>query len=277
MIRSSALLLSIALFSSTVIAQTAQPNQAAKVGVDAVVATVNDVRITSARYESLMKFAAADPASLSSEDKARILDDIILREAITQEATKLGLLKSPSAQAQIEWARLNAITDIWWSEVIGKSPVSESDIQAEYQRLMKASKEPRNQREISLSQIVLPDEEQANSVLEELRNGVSFDEIARNKSIHKESAEKGGLLGWTLPSQLLAPLGDVSINLDKGRTNQLPVKTSFGWHIIRVNDTRPFVLPAFDQLKGQIQESLVFKQRNQALATLLAKYKVTKR
>jgi peptidyl-prolyl cis-trans isomerase C len=142
---------------------------------------------------------------------------------------------------------------------------------------MKASKEPRNQREISLSQIVLPDEEQANRVLEELRNGVSFDEIARKKSIHKESAEKGGLLGWTLPSQLLAPLGDVSINLDKGRTNQLPVKTSFGWHIIRVNDTRPFVLPAFDQLKGQIQESLIFKQRNQALATLLAKYKVTKR
>ena len=277
-IQSILLIVCLSTVSLTVRAQTHLSNQNIKHSQNSVAATVNETKIGSAKFGSLIKFLEQERGEpFSAEARSKLLDDLTTREAISQDASKSGLLKSPESQLRLEWVRFNAIVDIWWADFLKKNPISELDIQSEYESYLKASKEPRNHREFNLSQIVFSSEEDANKAIEELRSGPSFESIARQRSLHKDSADKGGLVGWILPSQLLAPLGDVVINLDKGRNSALPIRTSSGWYLLRVNDVRTFTLPPYDQLREQIRMSLLARKRNQAVAELMAKQKVVKR
>jgi peptidyl-prolyl cis-trans isomerase C len=258
-------------FSCAVMAQKAKTN-----GANEAVASINGVKLPASRLEEVLKYYQQEGGLVTPDIKARMLDDLMIKEVIFQEVTKTGLIKKPESQARLEMAKKNAAVEIWWQNYLQAYPVPESDIRAEYELLVKASQEPRNKKEYNVSQIVVATENQARELLKELDRGAVFEVLAQKSSIHKDSVEQGGLLGWALPVQLLEPLGNTVVSLGKGKVSSAPIQTSYGWHILRLNDVRDYVLPSYDQLKAQIRTSLLIKKRNQAFSELMTRYKVVK-
>jgi peptidyl-prolyl cis-trans isomerase C len=257
--------------SSSVVAQKAKTN-----GSNEAVASINGVKLPASRLEEILNYYQQEGGLVTPDIKARMLDDLMLKEVIFQEVTKTGLIKKPENQARLEMAKKNAAVEIWWQNYLQAHPVAESDVRVEYELLVKASQEPRNKKEYNVSQIVVATEAQALELLKELDRGAVFEVLAKKSSIHKDSVEQGGLLGWALPVQLLEPLGNAVISLGKGKVSSAPIQTSYGWHILRVNDARDYVLPSYDQLKAQIRTNLLIKKRNQAFSELMTRYKVVK-
>ena len=257
--------------SSSVVAQKAKTN-----GSNEAVASINGVKLPASRLEEILNYYQQEGGLVTPDIKARMLDDLMLKEVIFQEVTKTGLIKKPENQARLEMAKKNAAVEIWWQNYLQAHPVAESDVRVEYELLVKASQEPRNKKEYNVSQIVVATESQALELLKELDRGAVFEVLAKKSSIHKDSVEQGGLLGWALPVQLLEPLGNAVISLGKGKVSSAPIQTSYGWHILRVNDARDYVLPSYDQLKAQIRTNLLIKKRNQAFSELMTRYKVVK-
>lgn len=251
-------------------------NGSAQTTKNGILATVNDVKISVAQLEEVIRFIKVEGGNVGSDIQAKLLEDILLKEAINQDVIRQGLLKKPENQFKLKLAQQNVTFDIWFAEYLKKNPVTETDIKAEYEAQVKRSREPRNKKEFNVSQIVLADEIRANELIKELNVGASFDNLAKKYSQHKQSADNGGSLGWVLPTQLVSPLGDVVLNLPKSKVGALAVRTSFGWHVVRVNDIRDYIFPSFEQVKAQISNYLMQQRRAQAIAELMAKTKVVK-
>jgi peptidyl-prolyl cis-trans isomerase C len=193
----------------------------------------------------------------------------VLREVISQDIRKTGLLNKDNNALKLKLAQQNTLLELWFAEYFKKNPVSESDIRAEYDRQVALSKEPQNSKQYEVSQIQVATEAEATEIIQQINKGAKFEALAKDKSVEKLSAAQGGLVGWVLPAQLAAPINMLIVNLDKGKVAQTPVRTNNGWHVIRVDDVRPFVIAPFDQVRNVIAQELVQQRRQQAINALL--------
>ena len=250
-------------------------NVAVAQGSNSVLVTVNGFKITSGQLDQFISLATAQGAQDTKELRENFLNDLVVREAIVQDVKKTGLLSKGNNALKLKIAEQDAIMGLWFAQYLAEHPITEAEVRAEYEKQVAVSKDPRNSKEYQISQIVLPNEAEAQQVISELKKGASFDKLAKDKSIDKATAQNGGSVGWILPSQLSSPMNDLVIGLGKGDVISKPVQVGSAWYVVKANDIKPFVMPSFEQAKVNISQGLLQKERRDAIQSLMKSAKVT--
>ena len=138
-----------------------------------------------------------------------------------------------------------------------KNPISDAKLREEYDRQRKLIGEGASANQYRLSQIIVSTETDALDLIRRIQKGELFGKLAQEYSIDQASKANGGQIGWVLPSQVVPPVANVIVNLNKGAVVNAPIQTQGGWVIVKVDDKRPFKLPSFDEAKPQLRQAIV--------------------
>ncbi|MBV1775766.1 peptidylprolyl isomerase [Burkholderiaceae bacterium DAT-1] len=225
---------------------------AAVFAADAPVATVNGSVIPQAKMDLILKAQSERGAKDSPELRQQIRDFLITNEVLMQEARKLGLDKTDEFKAEQEMAVQSVLLNAFQKHFLKTTVISEDQLKAEYDRL----KSQMPSKEYHARHILVKTEKDANDVLAQLKKGKKFDELAKAKSEDPGSKNNGGDLGWTVPETFVKEFGEAMTKLQQGQVSAAPVKTQFGYHIIKLEGVRTAEGPKFEEVKPQIQQQL---------------------
>ena len=234
------------------------------------IATVNGVAVPRVRLEMMLKQQASRGAPDNEQTRAAIRDNLINRELVTQEAVRSGLAKSPQMQQQMEMARQQILIDAFVSDWVRKNPITDADIEKEYERV----KAQQGSREYKARHILVEGEDQAKGLIEDLKKGAKFDELASKHSKDTGTRERGGDLDWNAPSVFDRQFSDAMVKLEKGKYTEAPVRTRFGFHVIQLDDVRDTKFPPLTDVKPRIQQQLVQIRVDEMVKGLRAKAKI---
>jgi peptidyl-prolyl cis-trans isomerase C len=234
-----------------------------------IVATVNGVAIPQRRADVLLRERAAHGVPENEQLHQAIREDLINREVLAQEAARTGFLKNADLQAELDLVRQTVIVQSYIRNWLQKHPVTEDEIKKEYDKAKAATGE----KEYKASHILVDTEDEAKLLIAELKKGGKFEELAA-RSKDEGSKAKGGELGWGVPAYYEKAFGDALVKLKKGEITDTPVRTRFGYHVIRLEDVRPVQFPSFDKVKQRIEQQLSQRKLEQLVRSLRAKAKV---
>jgi peptidyl-prolyl cis-trans isomerase C len=236
---------------------------------DKSAALVNGVSIPQSRIDLRVKAAAAQGQADSPELRKAIREDMINLEVMAQEAVKLGLNKKDDVLQQIELVKQQVLVGAFVQDYAKSHPISEDQLKQEYDNL----KSRLGNKEYNARHILVGTEAEAKSIIAQLGKKVKFEKLTE-KSRDAGSAQQGGSLGWAVPSNYVPPFADALLNLKKGEYTKEPVQSQFGWHVIKLEDTRDLKLPPFEELKPQLQQRLQQQSIQKTIADLKAKAKI---
>lgn len=228
--------------------------------------TVNGTAISQTTANVFIAEQKAQGAPDSPEMKNAVREELIRRELLMQEAKKAGIDKKPETAAQADAARQAVIIRAYVQDYVKKHPVADARLQADYERL----KTQLGSTEYKARHILVKTEEEANSVLADLKKGAKFESLAK-KSEDPGSKDNGGELGWSAPGNFVKPFADALTKLDKGKYTETPVKSNFGYHVIQLDDTRPLNHPSFDEVKPRLQQQAQAQMVGKMIEDLRAK------
>ncbi|HYD55711.1 MAG TPA: peptidylprolyl isomerase [Burkholderiales bacterium] len=234
------------------------------------VATVNGVPVPRARLDAMVQQQQARGAPDNEQMRAAVRENLINREVVAQEAARAGLAKLPVVQNQIDLARQQILIDAYISEWVRKNPITDADIEKEYERV-KASQ---GSKEYKARHILVESEDQAKGLITDLKKGAKFDDLAQKHTKDTGTKERGGDLDWNVPSVFDKQFADAMVGLEKGKYTEAPVRTRFGYHIIQLDDVRETKFPSLAEAKPRIQQSLVQRKVDEMVKGLRAKAKV---
>lgn len=235
------------------------------------VAKVNGVAIPQARLEFMVKAAVAQGQTDSSEMRNTLRENLIAEEIIVQEALKKGLDRDPDVITQTELARQAILVRAYQADYIRNNAVSDDVLRREYE----AVKVQMGDKEYKARHILVETEAEAKDIIASLKKkGTSFEKLAGERSIDVGSKNNGGELGWSAAAAYVKPFADALQSLKKGNTTDKPIQTSFGWHIIRLEDVRPTVTPPFEEVKMNMQQRVLQRNFAATVQDLRSKAKV---
>ena len=216
------------------------------------VAIVNGKSVPKARVDQLLQQAARAGQQVTPEMSNQARDQVVLREIYMQEAEKRGLATSADYRAQMELARQSILIRELFEDFKKKNPVSDADAKVEYDKF----KAQASGTEYRARHILVEKEEDAKGLIAQIKAGAKFEDLAKKHSKDPGSGENGGELDFAKPESYVPEFGGALSKLKKGELTEVPVKSQFGYHIIRLEDTREANFPAFDDVKGQIKQRL---------------------
>ncbi len=216
------------------------------------IAIVNGKAVPKARLDTLLTQAQKGGQQITPELQQQARDEVVLREIFQQEAEKRGVAKSADFQAQMELARQTLLIRELFADQARRSPVTDEMAKAEYDKFKAQS----TGTEYRARHILVEKEDEAKALIAQIKGGASFEELAKKNSKDPGSGANGGDLDFAKPESYVPEFGAAMAKLKKGEMTQEPVKTQFGFHIIRLEDTREASFPAFDEVKGQIKQRL---------------------
>ena len=225
-----------------------------------VAATVNGVAIPQARLDIRVNAAMAQGQPDSPELRNAVRDELINIEVLAQAAAKKGLNKKSEVTQQIELSKQTILASAYVQDYVKSHPFSDDVLKQEYEKINKQ----RGNKEYKVSHILLKTEEDAKKVAEQIKTS-KFEDVAMDKSQDPGSSVKGGDLGWAVPSNFVKPFGDAMIALSKGAISA-PVQSQFGWHIIKLEDTREMKVPSFDEVKPNLTQHMQQQLVQKAIA-----------
>lgn len=228
-------------------------------------ATVNSKPIPKTREDAWAKQLTQQGQQDTPELRKQIKEELIRREVFLQEAQKRGLPDQPDVKFQIDIQRQNTLIQALMRDELKKSPITDAQVQAEYDKQKAAA----GAKEYKVRHILVEKEEDAKGIIEKLKKGDKFEDLAK-VSKDPGSAAKGGELDWAGPDSYVKPFTDAMMKLEKGKFTETPVQSQFGWHVIRLDDTRDAQFPPLAQVNTQIRETLQ-QQRIQAFVEDLRK------
>jgi peptidyl-prolyl cis-trans isomerase C len=217
-----------------------------------VIAVVNGVELTQADFISFVNTRIGEQArqvKLNQQQLSILLSEYINRELIYQKALTQGLDKAPEVAYEIANHRRNVIASYAVRQLIEK-PIPDEELERAYKQLM-----AKPIREYRARHILLGSEQRAREVITALESGAPFDQLARENSMDA-TAEQGGELGWVSTEQMVEPIRNAMIEMRKGSWSRNPVKSDFGWHILRVEDTRILPPPPFEEVRDELVRRL---------------------
>ena len=221
------------------------------------VATVNGTAITQGLLNLNVKAVTSQGQKDSPELRQAIKEDLINKELIAQEATKLGLAKEIDFPDQVTQLKQNLLLQAFLEDHFKKDPITDAKMREEYDRQRKLMGEGGNGTQYRLSQILVSNETDALDLIRRIQKGELFGKLAQEYSIDQASKAQGGSLGWVMPGQVITPVASVIPNLSKGAITQAPIQTQAGWVILKLDDKRAFKIPSFDEAKPQIRQAIV--------------------
>jgi peptidyl-prolyl cis-trans isomerase C len=216
------------------------------------IAIVNGKAVPKSRLDQLLAQVAksGQPAPPDLEKRAR--DEVVMREIFVQEAEKRGLQSSNEYKQQIEMARQQLLIATLFEEQRKKTPVTDVEAKAEYDKLKGANAGT----EYRARHILVEKEDEAKSLIKQINGGAKFDELAKKHSKDAGSGANGGDLDFAAPGSYVPEFSQAMVKLKKGEVTQDPVKSQFGFHIIKLEDTREAQFPPFEEVKARITQQL---------------------
>jgi len=216
------------------------------------IAIVNGKPVPKARADMLASQLAKSGRPVTPEMSSQIKDEVISREIFMQEAQKRGLDATEDFKAQMELARQTLLIRELFADYQKSNPVTDADIQAEYDKFVAAN----TGKEYRARHILVEKEDEAKTIIASLKKGGKFEDIAKKQSKDPGSGANGGDLDWANAASYVPEFSGALTKLKKGQTTDTPVKTQFGWHVIRLDDVRDAQLPKLEEVKPQIAQQL---------------------
>lgn len=216
------------------------------------VAIVNGKAVPKSRVDALAQQIARSGRPVTPEMESQLKDEVIAREIFIQEAQKQGLDTTDDYKVQIELARQTILIRELFGNYQKANPVTDAEIKAEYDKFSAAN----NGKEYRARHILVDKEDQAKAIISQLKKGGKFEEIAKKSSKDPGSGAKGGDLDWAGAGNYVAEFSEALTKLAKGKITETPVKTQFGYHVIRLDDIRDAQLPKLEDIKSQISQQL---------------------
>ena len=237
-----------------------------------VVATVNGKPIGRSEFELyLNNVEQQSRRELTDEKKSQVLDQFIGMKLAAEAAEKAGVAKDPKVADQLALARMNVILDAGLQKYLDEHPVTEAELKPEYDAQVAALP-----REYHARHILVDDKATADAITKELQQGADFAKLAEQKS-KDASAKSGGDLGWFTLDTMVKPFADAVAALQPGQLTAEPVQSQFGWHVIKLEESRASEAPPFEDVKDQIRMILQRKKLQNYLDELRKGAKIEKR
>jgi peptidyl-prolyl cis-trans isomerase C len=240
----------------------AQPGAAAERAQ--VIAVVNGVELTQADFIAFVNTRIGEQArhvKLNQQQLSILLSEYINRELIYQDAVKQGIENAPEVATAIANQRRNIIASFAVRQLV-EQPIPNEELERVYKQLM-----AKPTREYRARHILLGSEQRARELISALEKGEAFDRLAKENSMDA-TAEQGGELGWVSSEQMAEPLRAAMADMRKGSWSRSPVKSDFGWHILRVEDTRIIPPPPFEEVKDELVRRLHNRNISEHIAKL---------
>jgi peptidyl-prolyl cis-trans isomerase C len=215
-------------------------------------AVVNGKSVPSSRVEALKQQVERSGRPVTPEVLAQIKEELVAREVFMQEAKKRGLDATEDYKNQIELARQTILIRELFADFQKKNPVTDAEIKAEYDKFVAAN----GGKEYRARHILVEKEEEAKALIADIKKGAKFEDLAKKASKDPGSGANGGDLDWAAAGSYVPEFSGAMVKLDKGQMTETPVKSQFGFHIIRVDDVREAQLPKLDEVKPQIAQQL---------------------
>lgn len=216
-----------------------------------VVATVNGEPVTEAE---LTEYSRVRSDSVRVQNREALLDDLITQKVVYQDALRRKLDEDPEVLRELEMLRTRVLASAAVRKTMEETRISDEELSAEYEQLKGRMVAP----EYKASHILVAEEAQARKIIGQLNQGADFAQLAREHSTDA-SGKAGGDLGWFNPQQMVPPFAQAVGQLEMGSYTSEPVRTQFGWHVIRLDDSRQAEPPALEAIKGRLEQML--KQR----------------
>ena len=230
---------SAALLSSAVYAQNA--------------AIVNGKAIPKAQLDKLVQ-KSNQPDNPQVRDQAREM--LVTRELILQEANNRGVMQKESVREQLEQSKMGIVIAAVFEDFVEKEGVAESELKAAYEQV----KTQYTGKEYHVEHILVEKEADAKAITAKIKAGGNFEQIAKEKSKDPGSAPNGGDLGWVSDKALVPDFSKAMVQLKKGQITDKPVKTQYGWHIIKLDDVRDVKAPSMEEIKDQLKQMITADQ-----------------
>ncbi|QNK72779.1 peptidylprolyl isomerase [Variovorax sp. PAMC28562] len=215
-------------------------------------AIVNGKAVPKTRMDMLAQQLAAAGRPVTPEMQPQLREEVITREVFMQEAQKQALDANDDYKAQLELARQAIMIRQLFENFKKTHPVTDAEVQAEYDKFVAAN----GGKEYKSRHILVETKDQADKIMADLKKGGKFEDIAKKQSKDPGSGAKGGDLDWANPGSFVPEFSEALIKLKKGETTSEPIKSQFGFHIIRLDDVRQAQLPKVDEVKPQITQQL---------------------
>lgn len=223
----------------------------------AAVATVNGKEISKEMFDTYAKRIEARQQNGQGVDRERLINELVNRELLRQTALDMKLDKKPEIQFLIEQQKIDLLIKAAMNEIVNKSPITEAEIEETYKQIRDRS----NPMEFKARHILLKNENDAKAVIKKLDKGADFATLAKTESTGP-SAKDGGNLNWFKPGQMVPEFSQAVMGMKKGEYSKTPVKTQFGYHVIKLEDSRKIEPPKLADVKEKIR-GLLQQQRLQ--------------
>lgn len=218
------------------------------------IAIVNGKAVPKARAEAMIEqiVKAAQPGQPAPERtpdlEQKVKDEIVMREIFIQEAERRGLNVTPDYKTQMEFARQAILIRSLFQDFEAKNQLTDAEARAEYDKIKAAN----GAKELRARHILVEGEAEAKDLLAKIKGGAKFEDLAKKHSKDPGSAENGGDLDWANPGNYVPEFSEALLKLKKGEVSGAPVKSQFGFHIIKLEDERTAQFPEFEEVKAQI-------------------------
>jgi len=216
------------------------------------IAIVNGKPVPKARVDTLITQAERSGQKVGPEVQQQARDQVVLREIFVQEAEKRGIAASADFRSQMELARQSILIRELFEDYRKKNPVADADARIEYDKF----KAQATGTEYRARHILVDKEEEATALIRKIKAGEKFEDLAKANSKDSGSGANGGDLDFAKPDSYVPEFGGALTKLKPGEMTATPVKSQFGWHIIRLEETREAAFPAFDEVKAQIKQRI---------------------
>jgi peptidyl-prolyl cis-trans isomerase C len=214
---------------------------------------VNGKAIPKSQLDKLVE-KTGKPDNPQVRDQAREM--LITRELVLQEADKRGVIQKESVREQLEQSRVGVLVAAVFEDYVEREGVSDAELKVAYENV----KEQYAGKEYHVEHILVDKEADAKAIIAQLKAGANFEDIAKVKSKDPGSAKNGGDLGWVSDKALVPEFSKAMVQLKNGQTTDKPVKSQFGYHIIKVLDSREAKAPSLDEIKDQLKQMIMADQ-----------------
>ncbi len=236
----------------------------------APVAKVNGVNIPQSRLDLLLKASNGKGQPDTPEVRNRLREALITREVMAQEAVKKGLDKNADVATALDLQRQEVLVNAYVQDYFKSNPINEDSMKKEYERI----KSQLGEKEYKARHILVKSEDEAKQLIAQIKKGGNFEKLAAEKSEDQGSKVRGGDLDWSAPGRYVKPFSDALVKLKKGQLTEAPVQSPFGWHVIRLDDERPFKAPGYEELKPNLQQRMQQQALDKVIGDLRAKAKI---
>ena len=212
------------------------------------IATVNGKPVSKSEFDLYVENVEnQSKRQISEEEKSTLLDQFISMRLAAEAAEKEGVAKDAKVQDQLALARLNVLVDSGLQQWLEKHPVTDEELRPEYEA--QVAQMP---KEYHARHILVDDQAKADAITKQLKAGGDFAKAAEKNS-KDPSGKSGGDLGWLTLDSMVKPFSDAVAALEPGQMTDAPVQSQFGWHIIKLEESRVSAAPPFEEVKDRVK------------------------